>query len=293
MLKTIRIPCLVSLWICAVTHLDAQVEVGSENYAGLLSAYLGQGSAAGTQAVKNNSCVPTSTANGLSYLEFYQLSIGNPDPFAFSPNTITTVNSLQTTMGTTASGTTAANALSGLNTYLTTAGGDLAPSVVTSQVANPGAQSLTDALTMNAAVQLGILWGTISGGTFTRANGGGGHFVSLTAMNLLDGVGTMTILDPWGSGGGANAGTEGAFISLNVDTVNLTGVGSVLEITYTTNPPEDTFAQDGTDPNSYGAPSAAIGYIAVDDIESVPEPTLLALLSAGLVAMLARRRCRA
>jgi hypothetical protein len=295
MLKTLSVrSCFVSpitaLLVCAACNLNAQV--ASENYASLLSAYLGQGSANGSQAVKNNSCVPTSTANGLSFLEFYQISVGNPDPFAFSPNTIATVNSLQTLMGTTAAGTTAAGAISGLNTYLSSPTGDPAPSVVTSQTFNPSALFLGNALSLNNAVQLGILWGSITGGTFTPVNGGGGHFVSLTAMNLLGGAGTMTILDPWGNVSGNNAGTEGDFVSLNVSTVNLNGVGAVLQVTWTTNAPEDTTAIDGTGPTSFGGPGAT-GYIAVDDLEAVPEPATMALMGAGALAVLARRRCKA
>lgn len=266
----------------------------SENYAGLLSSYLGQGSANGTQAVKNNSCVPTSTANGLSYLEFYQLSIGNADPFTVTPNNVTAINALQTAQSVGPTGTSAANAIAGLNSYISPTGANPAPTVATSQVYDPTAGYLGTGLGANDAIQLGILWGAINGGTFTPVNGGGGHFVSLTGMNMNNGTGTMTILDPWGDGSSdPNAGTQGAFISLNVTTVNLTGVGNVLYVTYTANPPDDTTGVDGTGATSYGI-AGQTGYIAVDDLEAVvPEPSTFALIGAGAIGLLAKLRRKA
>src|ERR1700743_3604578 len=78
---------LVLAAICALAAPSlALAQSGSEDLDDF--GFLGQGNAAvnGAQAVKNNSCVPTATANGLSYLENYQLGIGNPDPFTVSPN---------------------------------------------------------------------------------------------------------------------------------------------------------------------------------------------------------------
>ncbi|MDE3100194.1 MAG: PEP-CTERM sorting domain-containing protein [Verrucomicrobiota bacterium] len=256
----------------------------------MLSAFLGQGSAQGGQAVANNSCVPTSTANGLSFLEQYAIQIlGIPDPFTVTPNNVAAINALQTAQQVTANGTSAANSFSGLNSYLSPTGANPAPSVTTAQNFDPTAALLGNQLSANNAVQLGVLWGNIAGGAFTAANGGGGHFVSLTAMNLNAGAGTMTILDPWGNSGGANASTEGAFISLNVSTVNLTGVGNVLQVTWTTNAPEDTFNQDGTDPSDFGA-AGATGYIAVENVEAVPEPGAVAMLGVGAAGLLLRLR---
>jgi len=249
----------------------------------------------GGQTIQNNSCVPTSTANGLAYLEAYQVNVlGQSDPFTVSPDNYTAVNSLQGAQGVTASGTSAADALSGLNNYL--ASSNPAPNVVTSQTADPSAQSLANALNANSAIQLGILWGVVANdGTFIPTDMGGGHFVSLTGESLTAGSGTMTLLDPWGINGvSPNAGTQGASITVNVSTVNLTGVGNVLELIYPntlTDPPDDLNTENGTGVDSFGIASRTVGYIAVDDIESVvPEPTSMVLMGVGALALLAKRR---
>jgi hypothetical protein len=296
-LMFMKLPILVfaSVLSFAASELRAQIITGFENYS-YLSALIGQGSAQGGLAFANNSCVPTSTANGLSFLEQYAVQVlGIPDPFTTSPNTIAAVNALQTAQSVTARGTSAANALAGLNAYLSPTGSNPAPSVVTSQTFNPSADSLGNALNANNAIQLGVLWGNIAGGTFTAIQGGGGHFVSLTAMYLTNGVGFMTILDPWGSLGATNADTEAAYVTLAVQTVNLASVGNVLQVTWTTNAPQDNFNTDGTDPSDFGGfgGAGATGYIAVDNIEMVPEPTAVALLTGGgLTLFWIRRRHR-
>ena len=68
----------------------------------------------------NNSCVPTSVANGLSYMQAYAYSTDTPSPFSSNPNQYAAVNALQTAMGTTASGTYPGPALTGLQSYFTT-----------------------------------------------------------------------------------------------------------------------------------------------------------------------------
>ena len=71
------IPLAAGLLSCNLSNLYAQT--ASEDYS-IVTQLLGQGNASvnGSQALKNNSCVPTSVANGLSYLNAYQLSLGNP-----------------------------------------------------------------------------------------------------------------------------------------------------------------------------------------------------------------------
>ncbi|HEY1489671.1 MAG TPA: PEP-CTERM sorting domain-containing protein, partial [Verrucomicrobiae bacterium] len=267
------ISAAVGLFACAVSSLDAQT--ASENY-GLVPSWLGQGNAAvnGAQAVKDNSCVPTSVANGLSYLDAYQLSLANPSPFTASPNTYAAVNSLQTQMGTTAAGTSAASALSGLQSYLSPTGANPAPGVSSWQVGSPLGLALSGLLNANDAVQLGILWGSVSGGVFTSA--GGGHFVSLDSINLSSGSGTIGILDPWGDGA-THANSSATQESLSVSTVNITGLGNYLQVTYGITYVGPDYAPGDT---SY-AGSGQTGIIALAQVEAVPEPSTLAMLAAG------------
>ena len=81
--------------------LVARAQSGSENTAFFGS--LGQLNAGVTVAnalnIQPNACVPTATADGLAFLENYQLSISQPDPLSFSP-TYASVNNLATAMGT-------------------------------------------------------------------------------------------------------------------------------------------------------------------------------------------------
>ena len=100
-LKTRRLNLTLAAGLITVTCGGLYAQSASEDY-GIVSQLLGQGNAAvnGSQALKNNSCVPTSVANGLSYLDAYQQGLGNPSPFAFNPNTYTAVNRLQSFMAT-------------------------------------------------------------------------------------------------------------------------------------------------------------------------------------------------
>src|SRR5690242_8534809 len=45
-------------------------------------------------AVGPNACVPTSTANGLTYLENYVVGLGFADPYSTSPNSFAQVDNL-------------------------------------------------------------------------------------------------------------------------------------------------------------------------------------------------------
>lgn len=282
----VLVPALLCL---AASNLNAQNASEFSLYDNL-PIFLGQGNSQvnGSQAVMNNSCVPTSTANGLSFLEQYAFSISMPDPFSSSPDTYATVNSLQTSMGTTAKGTTVAGQQTGVGTYLTAN----APSVTWGNNSDPTAMLLGNLLNSDAAIQLGILWGTSVNSMFPGTNGG--HFVSLVSMNLTGGSGTMTILDPWGNnttGAGVNAGTNATFQTLAVSTITLTNgafIGTYLDVTYTNTSvlyvgPDDTFVADGT--TAYGAGAAMTGLIAVDTIEMVPEPTSFALLAVGALGL--------
>ncbi len=307
-------PFLVALsgvLICAAANINAQSY--SESY-GPASGYLSQGGDSDYStdpAMLNNDCVPVATANGLAYLYGLNSAAFTVNPEPASPDPYSGVNALISAMGTSdnaagqVAGTTASStpgldgAFTGLQTYLST----YAPTVTSSQVFNPTASSLASALAANSAVQLGILWGTINAGTFSPINGadtGGGHFVSLTGINLT--AGTMTAIDPWGPvTSSANAGTTATTVTLTIAGEVSLGSSTVLEVTYPYSANSlhvaDNTTQDGTGATSYGSAHYWEGYIAVDDIESVsavPEPTtmslLLAPLGAGLLRMLRKNR---
>jgi len=304
-----------ALLVCAASKTSAQT--ASENYANV-DDWLCQGNPAvtGPQALRNDACVPTSSANGLSYLEAYQLLISNPDPFTTSPDSYTDgVNPLITAMGTVAgSGTTTSGQMNGLQSYLSPAGANPAPKVwLAGQVSpfevaapagsglngfyggginagiamhnnNPTAQYLADKLDDNDGVELGIAWGSVSDGRF-RANGG--HEVAVDSINMNGGTGTIGILDPWGAGVGANAGTGNAVQELlSVSTVTITGYGSFLEVTY----PLTYVGPDDFGTTAF-AGNGQVGVIMDDAIEGVPDGgTTVLLLGSAMTALGALRR---
>jgi len=275
------IPLLTGVLSLAACHVNAQT--ASEDYSGI--SPLGQGGAAGSQALADNSCVPTSVANGLAYLA----TVAPAGTFSISPNTFTAVNALQSLMGTTTAGTSPASSLSGTVSYLSPTGPNPAPTVSVSQTFDPSASALASVLNQEDGVQLGILWGTVVGTTFNGGNGG--HFVSLDSISLSSGTGTIGILDPWGNGG-SHASTTATFDTLNVSTVNITtGLtpGTYLQVTYQVL---------GDFPNDVGSGSAfagagGTGLIALDQVEAVPEPSSLLismLTTAGIGGFVVLRR---
>ena len=301
-------PLTAGLLSCGVCHLHAQTasedysiitDTGAGGYNGQL---MGQGNALvnGSQALRNNSCVPTSVANGLSYLDAYQLSLGNSSPFAFSPNTYTAVNRLQSFMGTDpVFATSPGNALTGLQTYLSTLGplGNPAPGVITSQTWDPLAQTLANVLNANDGVQIGILWSTtanpiVNNSSWTPMNGG--HFVSLDSINLTAGAGTIGIVDPWGNGVG-NAASTASYETLTVSTVTITAggvnalaAGTYLQVSYA---PSELGDFPLVDSGTALAGAGGTGLIALSETEAVPEPSSLAIgLLAGIGGLMLRRR---
>jgi len=312
--RLITLPVLTGLLSCSAYSIHAQV--ASENY-NLITGYggtlLAQGNAGvnGSQQLKNNSCAPTAVANGLSYLQAYGYSTDN-NPFSTSPNNYATVNALQTAMQTDpVYATSGANALSGTQNYLIA--NPTTPTVAAYQNYIPTPQALANVLNQNDGVQLGILWSTvanpiISGNSFTPMNGG--HFVSLDAIDMAAGSGTIGILDPWGTGtpngsGGFNAGTSPTQDSLDVTTVNIAAgginalpAGTYLEVTYANPiPPIGDFPSLPAGTAYAGA--GGTGLIALDQFEtlaSVPEPSSLVisgLASAGIGGFVWLRRRKA
>jgi len=268
--------------------LHAQTYNETENYG---SISLGQGNAAivGT-SLQENACAPVAVANGLSFL--YSLDSA---AFTSSPNSYTAVNQLITAMGTGTTGSTAVGISNGVQNYLGVSGSNPSLGVTVQQNSTPTALSLNTAMAASDAVQLGILWGTTSGSTFTASDGGGGHFFSVTSIAITNGTGTMTILDPWGVDVSGGPGSSAASVKLSVTTQTLTGIGTVLFLNYGpgTTQPADNTSVDGTGATSYGGFSFPSGYVALDEIEAVPEPSTIALMAGTGIAWFASRRRKA
>jgi len=276
--------------ICAASNVGAQTY--SENYG---SIDLGQGGASGTQAQLNNDCAAVATANGLSYLEGqYPNLFGN-----VSQDNYGTVNTLMSVpyMNTGTTGATKASTINGLQSYIAANG----YTVASSQTVNPTYQFLASALQANEAVQLGVLWGeTDQNGNFIPGydNGPtGGHFISLTGINLT--AGTMTFLDPWGANpsGSVNAASSAISITADfyVDPLNTGSGPNVLEVVWpTTYGPDDTTADNTTGASSFGSYHYPDGYVSIANIETVPEPSTISLLllpfGAGVLRLLRKNR---
>ncbi len=298
---------------------------GSEDYSIVTGQPGGQlmgqvnASVNGGTAVQNMSCVPTATADALSYLAAYQEVTYDTTPFTVTPNTYTAVNALQSDMGTTSKGTSTTGQVNGLNTYLTT--DNPAPSVkISGQVsqletsgtipgygsgifaggtsivtANPSATFLANALNNNAAVEVGILWGTLSSGKFYPS--GGEHELALNQINLSSG--TIGFVDPGGTSG---IQQNGGVLSSG----DISGWGSFLYITYPTlvsgpdyTVPDDLDIQNSQnlvdpDPNAtaFGVNNGETAIIIDDTVELAPEPSTYALLGIGALGafFMGRRR---
>jgi hypothetical protein len=261
----------------------------------------------GSQQLKNNSCAPTSVANGLSYLQAYGYST-DQNPFSSSPNNYATVNALQASMATDpVNATGIGNMLLGTLGYLN--GNPTSPAVNAYQGFLPTPQNLANVLNANDGVQLGILWSSVANpivdnASFTPMNGG--HAVSLDAINMTDGSGTIGILDPWGNGvsngaGGFNASSTPSQDTLDVSTVTITAgglnslpAGTYLEVSYAVASPLGDFPEPPTGTALAGA--GGTGLILLDQVETlsaVPEPSSLmvsALASAGIGGFVCLRR---
>jgi hypothetical protein len=211
---------------------QAQTYTGSENY-GAVPIYnqLTDTTVNNADFIGPNACVPTSTAEGLAYLQYYQTQVlGRPSPFTTSvlnnsdTAEIPIINGLATAMGTQQNdprgpyGTTYAGRINGTTSYLSSTGanpstayvvgGQYSPlydpaasigrTVQSGMQANSTAQFLANGLDQNWGVQFTLLWGNLAGGTYTK--GQGGHQVDLEAIsyNARTGSGTISFIDPYG-----------------------------------------------------------------------------------------------
>lgn len=279
---------------------SANAQSGSENAA--FFSYLGQGNSAVVngnggqgQDVADNACVPTATANGLSYLQAYRQSIGKPAPLSFTP-TYTSVNNLISDMHTTAGGTGIADAANGLVTYLGAGGSNPSPTVVVSgqysadTPANwltggfgantnfveetPTAQFLADHLNAHDAVEFTLQWGFLEDGAFSV--GQGAHEVTLVSIDMDAGL--ISFIDPWGNG---DSHADSSAVMVNATVQLLDGY---LVVTY---PIDWVGPDDNTGSTIYvGANVGQTGRILDDMVQSVVPEVSTLYLSGSLGVIL-------
>lgn len=245
--------------------------------------------------VQGTACVPTSVANGLVWLEntysVPNLLLSSPEEGAYP-----TVNSLITDMGTTTNGTSFANEVAGLSTYLGAGGQNVSPPVSIAggqisggvggfnQIQNsfPTAMYLYNSLVANDAVEFWINWYNP-----TTQKYDGSHSLTLTGINynVGTGAGNLSFIDPFGTGSGAVTIANASFTTVT------SGGTSFLYINggYT-----GGAANNGLDPDNTF--QSSVGAITTDLVEAVPEPGVWSLalffLLAGRLSRLWRDRAR-
>ena len=220
--------------------------------------------------VQGTACVPTSVANGLTWLE-NTYSVPNLLQSSPEESGYPTVNTLITDMGTTTNGTTFANEVAGLSTYLGPTGQNVASQVSFSgqisggvggfnQIQNsyPTAMYLYNSLVANDAVEFWINWYNPTTGKYN-----GAHSLTLTGItyNAGTGNGNLSFIDPFGTGAGAVTIANATFQTIT------SGATSFLYINggYT-----GGAANNGLDPDNTFRSS--VGAITTDLVEAVPEP---------------------
>ena len=239
--------------------------------------------------VQSQACVPTSVANGLVWLDntynVPNLILSSPEEGAYP-----TVNALITDMGTTTNGTTFQNEVSGLSTYIGPTGQNVSPPVTIAggqvsggvggfaQIQNsiPTAIYLYNMLAAGDAVEFWINWYNSATQKYD-----GAHSLTLTGItyNDLTQAGSLSFIDPFGTGSGAVTIASAAFQTI---------AGGYLFINGGYN---GGAAANGADPDNTFASSQ--GAIITDLVEAVPEPATLALMTVGVIALGVRRFCRA
>jgi len=315
--------CVLAAAVLAVLSgaLPTQAQVsGSETTANF--GTLGQNSVTQTDPVSTTTslgpqaCVPTSTIDGLTFLEN---TYGN-SYFPTDPNNINEVNKLASVpyMNTRNNpprgpfGTTYANMVNGLQSYINNTqdkvailGGQFAtgwgPAGAANNINNvtPTASFLTGALNANDATEIWLQWGTYLNGNFTVARGA--HSLDLISLSLSSTTvpaananpntfptGTITMMDPNGNGGAVAMTSESGTVTLEPD--------GYLYVTYDVAneaaPPADDNTSSTTDGEAGAAGVPLNGRIALDLIENVtPDGGMTsAMLGAAIVTLAAFRR---
>lgn len=233
----------------------------------------------GTEALREYSCVPTSVANGLTFLSNYYSA-----PTLMLPG-YGTVNTLSTDMGTTEAGTSYAGMGSGTASYFsgqglassfTMAGGETSPFMVT----------LYDWLLADYAVEFWISW----------ASGSGAHSLTLCGIDLytdsggaVTGAGTLDFIDPYGGPISPSGNPSSAVVVTGASF--MTDSGGAMHITdgYTTGGAANPSNPDNT--------SGATTGVLVNDLAEkftpgggAPEPSSLVLFGAGVLALVSKCR---
>jgi hypothetical protein len=235
----------------------------------------------GTDLLRENSCVPTSVANGLAFLNNH---FGVPG--LMQPG-YGTVNALSADMGTTEAGTTFGGMATGTPSYISGQGVSSSVAMVGSE-AIPFMITLYDWLLVNYAVEFWIAW-----------DGGGAHSLTLYGIDLttdshgaLTGGGTLSFIDPYGGTPAVGGNTASAVVIPGVSFATLPG-GMYIYAGYI-----GGAAGNPTDPDNTGA--SATGFLVNDLAEKfttgAPEPSSLVLLAAGTIGLVGygswRRRKR-
>ena len=302
------------------TSTQAQTYSGSENYSAIpIYDQLTDTTVNNADPINENACVPTSTAEGLAFLQYYQTDVlDHPSPFGtsvlnFSDTAeIPIINGLATAMGTQQNdpngpyGTTYPGRINGTTSYLSATGANpsrayvvggqyaanyspaasIGNTVKSSMQANSTSLFLANALDQNYGVQFSLLWGGLDDGTYTK--GQGGHQVDLEAIsyNTKTGTGTISFIDPYGGDDIVNASltkvTGGAYSGdIYVTYPELTGDNGEAG--------EDDFVgpwEDGAATEPGGG-----GIIINDMAEAIPDSAMtLSLLSASFVGLAALKR---
>lgn len=304
-------PIVASLMALIAVH-----SINAQNASETLTWFgqLGQGNAAVMRGgapsqldIRNNACVPTSVANGLTFLENYaNFGLDEPSPFTTSPNTYTQVNNLILAMDTDADGTAYSDKYNGLQSYLSPAGANPAPHVSIFGQASPASKGgvpavnagidlagvnptvdfLVTALDGNDAVELGLQWGSYnSDNVFTSR---GGHSVTLDSIsyNATTNFGTLGFIDPWGS----NAIVANAASAAGDYSVNFTVTNGFIYISYPTTVADGIPSQDVGLATEAGIVLATGQKARVlnDLVESIPDGGLtVMMLGASLLVLLA------
>jgi hypothetical protein len=304
-----RFLCAALVALFAVLDLRAQSASETLSYFG----QLGQGNAGvtGSQDLKDNACVPTSVANGLTFLENYaNFALDVPSPFTVSPNNYAAVNALVTAMNTDADGTAYSDKFNGLQEYLSDTGANPAPSVyifgqaspaskggvpvvnagINLEGVNPTVNFLLVNLLNNNAIELGLQWGAWDGNTFKPD---GGHSVTLDSLryDAASKSGTLGIIDPWG----ANTVSNHANTSAGDFDVTFSIVNGFIYITYpltvADNPADFDLGSDAPKEAGFVIGSGQTARVLNVVVEAVPDSGATALLlGCGLVALYLFRR---